>query len=279
MPQVKHWLFQGNPDRFDINDYLNRYSYIYWSITRHKNEIRLGDPCVIWRSGQKAGAVAIGKIAEVPRPIAEIDYPDCLGDDLWRQQLDSPETIKVGIKVEGACTDETTGFVSRQALVENPVLSCSLIIRNPQGSVFRLTSEQFREILNLWHRSFLSSLDSGISAVEGAKLVQIHQLRERSPALIEKKKADFSAKNGGRVFCELFQLDFSQVYPAALGNGFIEVHHVWPLSSTDLPRCTKLQDLLLICSNCHSMVHRTKEAEANLKMLRDHFSTTRPRLA
>ena len=25
------WLFQGNPSRFDIDDYVSRYSYVYWS--------------------------------------------------------------------------------------------------------------------------------------------------------------------------------------------------------------------------------------------------------
>jgi predicted HNH restriction endonuclease len=57
-----------------------------------------------------------------------------------------------------------------------------------------------------------------------------------------------------------------------LGQGFIEVHHVIPLSQSAGPRRTDLDDLLLVCSDCHRMIHRTYEAEKNLAMLREHFS-------
>jgi hypothetical protein len=32
------WIFQGNPNRFDIDDYLSRYTYIYWSAPTNQKE-------------------------------------------------------------------------------------------------------------------------------------------------------------------------------------------------------------------------------------------------
>ncbi|MFM8998348.1 MAG: HNH endonuclease, partial [Candidatus Limnocylindrus sp.] len=63
----------------------------------------------------------------------------------------------------------------------------------------------------------------------------------------------------------------SQFYPSKLGDGFIEVHHLAPLFIDDQPRRTTMSDLLLLCSNCHRMVHRSKDVDENLQVLRDHF--------
>ena len=49
--------FQGNQNKFDIDDYLTRYPNIYWSVSRLGREIRIGDQIFIWRSGVSAGAV------------------------------------------------------------------------------------------------------------------------------------------------------------------------------------------------------------------------------
>ena len=62
--------------------------------------------------------------------------------------------------------------------------------------------------------------------------------------------------------------------PTELGDGFIEVHHLAPLFSDSQPRRTTLDDLLLVCSNCHRMIHRTKDVDGNLEALRAHFKTT-----
>lgn len=32
------WIFQGNPNRFDIDDYHSRYTYIYWSTPTNQKE-------------------------------------------------------------------------------------------------------------------------------------------------------------------------------------------------------------------------------------------------
>lgn len=40
------------------------------------------------------------------------------------------------------------------------------------------------------------------------------------------------------------------------GKGYIQVHHLKSLSNRDMPEETHLDELMLICANCHVIVHR-----------------------
>jgi 5-methylcytosine-specific restriction enzyme A len=51
--------------------------------------------------------------------------------------------------------------------------------------------------------------------------------------------------------------DFGRTY-GARGLGYIECHHRTPLHVTGETQ-TRLSYLALVCSNCHRMIHRTKQ--------------------
>ena len=58
-----------------------------------------------------------------------------------------------------------------------------------------------------------------------------------------------------KLFCEVCKFSFSDKY-GSRGNEFIEVHHTTPISNSNSDGdyiC--LDDLVLLCSNCHSMIH------------------------
>jgi 5-methylcytosine-specific restriction protein A len=58
--------------------------------------------------------------------------------------------------------------------------------------------------------------------------------------------------------CWICDLDFKEFY-GPLGEGFIEVHHRTPISTLIGPTAIDpVRDLIPLCSNCHSMVHREK---------------------
>lgn len=57
--------------------------------------------------------------------------------------------------------------------------------------------------------------------------------------------------------CAICGFDFEAKYGEA-GKGFIEVHHLNPLSNTDGEHSIKSNELIPICSNCHSIIHRKK---------------------
>jgi len=61
-------------------------------------------------------------------------------------------------------------------------------------------------------------------------------------------------KQAGRLACETCGFDFEAAY-GERGKGFIECHHTKPLADLEHERTTKLDDLALLCANCHRMVH------------------------
>jgi 5-methylcytosine-specific restriction endonuclease McrA len=91
---------------------------------------------------------------------------------------------------------------------------------------------------------------------EGSRQWVHHFSRERRPEIVSAKKAQVLKKTG-RLKCEVCGFDFQERY-GAIGEGFCEVHHKVPLSSLNEETETKLQDLSILCSNCHRMIHRTK---------------------
>jgi 5-methylcytosine-specific restriction protein A len=92
-----------------------------------------------------------------------------------------------------------------------------------------------------------------IEAPEGKLLVRQHLTRERSRKLRQKKIAQVRAA-GGQLECAVCGFDFEQTY-GPHGEGYIECHHVVPLHASGETK-TRLDDLALICANCHRMIHR-----------------------
>jgi len=90
-------------------------------------------------------------------------------------------------------------------------------------------------------------------AEEGRLLARVHMRRERSRKLVSDKKQRV-LKEKGKLNCEACDFDFGAVY-GERGMGFIEVHHTVPLHTLTAGRKTRLDDLALLCANCHRMVH------------------------
>ena len=57
--------------------------------------------------------------------------------------------------------------------------------------------------------------------------------------------------------CEVCGFIFKDMY-GELGDGYIECHHIIPLADIELQKETKINDLALVCANCHRMLHRKR---------------------
>lgn len=268
------WILQGNPNRFDIDGYLSRYSFIYWSTPTNQRDFAIEDEVFIWRAGADAGVVAYGTVKELPVPRKSVKTPDALGDDLWVSQVDEPSEVKVGIKLEDVRLSKDEDMLERGLLKEHPVLGRCRIITNPVGTVFRLNPEEREFLFNLWQGKSLTGVDFQYSAMEGNLKLKVHYRRERSRKLIGLKKEQYR-KNYGILRCEVCGLAFEEIYPESLGEDFIEVHHKTPLSQVENAVKTTLDDLILVCANCHRMIHRTKDCGGNLELLLVHFQNTK----
>lgn len=91
---------------------------------------------------------------------------------------------------------------------------------------------------------------------EGKKVLKQHLARERNRKLVELAKDKFLAKHG-KLFCEICGFDFSVKY-GEIGKNYIEAHHTIPVSEMEEGSKTKVEDIVLVCSNCHRMLHRRR---------------------
>jgi predicted HNH restriction endonuclease len=94
-------------------------------------------------------------------------------------------------------------------------------------------------------------------AEEGRVLTRLHRIRERNRALILAKKKDV-LKKLHRLCCEACGFDFETKY-GPVAEGIIDVHHTKPLHTLSEGTTTKLEDLALLCANCHRVVHSSKK--------------------
>jgi hypothetical protein len=95
---------------------------------------------------------------------------------------------------------------------------------------------------------------SNLSVDETNKRLVSHYRIDRSRK-IRAAKVDLFTKQHGSVFCENCSFSFGAKY-GQRGQSFIEVHHVQPLAALLPNVVTKLSDLMLLCANCHRIVHR-----------------------
>lgn len=86
--------------------------------------------------------------------------------------------------------------------------------------------------------------------VEGGKILYYTTKYERNI----KNRANAIKVHGTK--CMVCGFDFESMY-GEIGKGFIEVHHIKPLSSLQEKVCINPStDLVCLCSNCHRMIHK-----------------------
>lgn len=112
-----------------------------------------------------------------------------------------------------------------------------------------------------------SDVDGG-SYPEGAKKFKAHMETERNRKVVQLAKARRFEKTG-KLECEACNFDFAKIYGES-GAGFIEAHHRIPITSIVAPKRVRIEDFELVCSNCHSMLHRMKPLKTALE-LRKHL--------
>jgi 5-methylcytosine-specific restriction enzyme A len=93
-------------------------------------------------------------------------------------------------------------------------------------------------------------------APEGRLLTRRHLARERNRKLVESKRQQVMKKYK-KLACEVCHFDFAIRY-GDRGKGFIECHHTKPLATLAAGHKTHIDDLAVVCANCHRMIHRRK---------------------
>lgn len=91
---------------------------------------------------------------------------------------------------------------------------------------------------------------------EGKVLYRVHRVYDRNQKLIRLAK-EREMDIVGALQCVVCRFDFGAHY-GWIGDGYIEAHHTVPVSELNLNQKSRLEDIALVCANCHRMLHRRR---------------------
>ena len=128
------WIFQANPDDYDIVAALQHMHQFCWTVNQHKDKVQAGDRVYVWVSGKQAGVIAAGTILTDPAEMEET--PEEL--QFNKKELTSTKAIRVLIEIEKRVEPP----LLRMTLKQDPVLQSLTIIKSPQMTNYPLSPEQ-----------------------------------------------------------------------------------------------------------------------------------------
>ncbi len=153
--QGRTWIFQGNPDVFDVDGYLAaKLPRITWTVRQNADRVAPGDRVYLWRAAGRKKAVA-GIIAR-----AVVDSPIWSGPDhdearpFWKGDPSASQQTekRVWLRVERVASKKKE-VVKRAWLKDDPICSDLLILRQAAGTNYRVEDRHRRRLDRLWART------------------------------------------------------------------------------------------------------------------------------
>lgn len=239
-----NWLISANPSVYDHYSSFMENGYIDWHQTAN---YAIGDIVYIYSTAPvkmirfKTVVVAIGMIFD--------------------ETTDDKKFWKDISKYERAQNDKYCRLIMIEELY-NEKLSLPFLLQNglscaPQRAqrISKQLNDYISRILNETADILLENVVDEFG--EGRQQTKQHIVRERNPMLVREAKQKFKREHGGKLYCEICGFDFSVVY-GDIGEDYIEIHHIKPISKMKEGERTNLNDVAVICSNCHRIIHRKK---------------------
>lgn len=117
---------------------------------------------------------------------------------------------------------------------------------NETGEVFGEDKKKYEDAVLRWNKWNAKKE----RVLEGKRILRLHQSRERNRSIVAAKKAHSES-----LKCECCGFCFESFY-GQIGAGYCEAHHISPLSESEDECTTSIDDLAIVCANCHRMLHR-----------------------
>jgi len=145
------WIFQANPEQFDIDSFLAQSpATLSWLARQYASQMKVGDQAFVWRaigsgSPKLSGIVAEGYIEEPA--VTRQDDPESLS--FWQTGVPSAEP-RVRLRLTRI---ELKQRFERHWLDDDPIMKDASILKLRAGTNFRLTDEQAVRLNALWRRA------------------------------------------------------------------------------------------------------------------------------
>lgn len=271
------WIFQANPDKFDIDGYLSQGSErITWLVNQYPDQILEGDQVFLWRAKGSGRYGPPGIIAEcrVDSPVQSIpDEPEAL--PFWRDPSDDPSLphLRVWLRVIHVADNST--MLTKDQLAGHPLLANVGPIRFGQATNYDVGENPSRELNLLWARSSLPRAVRPIDeqVEDAARSLERNNLDEllakygaershigaKQPRRVEAITSVFErraiviaiARKRANYRCEIPDCP-TPFFLSNIGEPYCEVHHIKPLSDGG---ADVIENAACLCANHHRELH------------------------
>jgi 5-methylcytosine-specific restriction protein A len=116
----------------------------------------------------------------------------------------------------------------------------------------------------------LEEADDDEEVTEGSMSEKVHRRRDRARGLRPKVLNRHRKANGGKLHCDCCSAK-ERKRLGAVAEAEFEAHHKVPLASDAGKTKTKVSDLVVLCANCHRLIHalmRRRNAHVTIAELR-----------
>jgi hypothetical protein len=285
--EMTAWIFQGNPDRFDIDGYLAfAPDRITWLVNQSKNEIKLGEQVFIWRargSGKYGPAGILGEgivdssISKIPEEERAVPF--------WRDNLVPAPRDRVWVRVVRVAERGTV--LDRSAISANPGLEKVGPIGFGNATNFKLNEDEARELNRLWYGTIRTrsaeqaqrEFEAQAAILEKSPLDQLlDEYRRRREASAEMPRRTQTmvtiferdpwvraiARVRAGFRCEVPNCP-SPSFLTTTDDSYCEVHHVLHLAN-DGPDI--IENVVCVCANHHRELHFGRMRDELARILR-----------
>lgn len=135
----KYWVFQGNPEIYDITKALEEGHLKSWKVAAHKDKIKIGDQVILWQTGKQSGCYAVAEVTSDVKVFEE----EKIEQQYYINLTDSSPTERVTIRIINNLVEDP---ILWSDIKDNPIFS--EFKAGNQGTNFSATEEEFETLLN-----------------------------------------------------------------------------------------------------------------------------------
>ncbi len=244
--KINYWLFQGNPDTYDIVAALKNNVLKTWRVKNHKDKIKKNDKVILWGTGYKSGCYALCTIS------SNIELKANYSDDFsyYKDGRENVPKERVELRIDFN-------------LSETPILKEELLLLpefenfkgGNQGTNFTATKELFEKIkhIHLLNKSTLIETDfkNYLKLINRKKQVIFQGAPGTGKSYLAEIFAQYLTNNQDKQI-EVIQFhssysyeDFIQGYRPTDNNGFTLKDGVF-LKICERARLNKNQEFVII---------------------------------
>jgi hypothetical protein len=135
-----YWIFQTNPDIYNMVDALKASHVKSWKVAAHKDKIKVGDQVILWQTGNQSGCYGLAEVTSEVKVFEE----ETNEQQYYADTSNTNATERVKIKII-------------KNLANNPILSSEIkdnltfihFKAGNQGTNFSATEEEYLKLLDM----------------------------------------------------------------------------------------------------------------------------------